>query len=98
MHKNASRFGIRSIGISVTTVAVLLAFALPGQVWADQNESSTKNVTGTVTEIAGNATGGGFSGPAMAIQFDPIVIQQNIQVDTTGNPNNNQTATNVANI
>jgi hypothetical protein len=98
MHKKASRFGVRTIGVSLATLAVVLTFALPGQAWADQNESSTKTITGTVTEIVGNATGGtGIAGPAMAMNT-PIVIQQNIQVDTTGNPNNNQTATNVANV
>ncbi|MGE0059338.1 MAG: hypothetical protein AB7T32_15270 [Dehalococcoidia bacterium] len=98
MHSKASRLSPRTIGGSLAALAVLVALALPGSAWADQTETSTKTINGTVTEIAGDATGSGaIAGPATAINT-PIVIQQNIQVDTTGNANNDQTATNDATV
>jgi hypothetical protein len=97
MFSNMSRLGPRKIGVSLAGFAVVLAFALPGSAWADQNESSTKTITGTANEIIGDASGGETSGPAVALNT-PLVIQQNIQVDTTGNPNNEQNATNTATV
>jgi hypothetical protein len=96
MHSIASRLGPRKIGVSLAGIAVVLALAMPGSAWAEQTESSTQTVTGTVTEIVGDANGdGAIAGPAIAFNT-PIIIQHNVQVDTTGDPDNTQTATNTA--
>jgi hypothetical protein len=97
MFSKASRLGPRRVGVTLGGLAIVAALALPGSAWADQNETSTKTINGTATQIIGDATGGGVAGAAVAINA-PIVIQQNIQVDTTGNTNNNQTATNTATV
>ena len=97
MFSIASRLGPRRVGVTLGGLAVVAALALPGSAWADQHDTSTKTINGTVTQIVGDATGGGVAGPAVAINT-PLVIQQNIQVDTTNNANNNQTATNTATV
>jgi hypothetical protein len=97
MNSKASRFGPRKIGLPFAVLATVLALGLPGQVWADQTESSTETITGTANQIIGDASGNGIAGPAIAFN-NPIVIQHNIQVDTTDNPNNDQNAANDATI
>ena len=87
----------RLIGLGMTLIAMVAALGLPASAFAVAVETNTQSVSSLANQIAGSATSasGGVAVPGAAVAVNvPVVVQGNIQVDTTGNPNNLQTATN----
>lgn len=88
----------RRLAGALVLLTSVLALGLPGSAWAAATESNTQTINSSSISVPGVATSGGggiaVPGVAMAMEMPPIVLQGNIQVDTTGNANNVQDATN----
>lgn len=85
-------------GVLALLATSALALGGSGAAFAAATESSTQTINSIAFTLPGTVTssGGGVAvaGVPMAIAIPPIVVQGNIQVDTTGNTNNVQSATN----
>jgi hypothetical protein len=99
MISKVSRTGGVVAGV-LAALLVMTSMALPTGAWADT--SNTQTVSTSIVQIPGTSTssggGIGIAGPAIALNIPPVVVQQNVQVDVSGNPNNVQHATNNATI
>jgi hypothetical protein len=87
-------------GFVVTALAVLaipVGLGIPAPASAvDINNQSINQMATQIIGMATSSTGGvAVPGPAVAVNV-PVVVQGNIQVDVSGNPNNVQNATNNA--
>ena len=98
MRAQASLITRRRAAGLLLTLALVLGAGIPGSAWAAATQSNTQTVSSSSASIPGvaSSSGGGIAvpGAAVAINIPPIVIQQNMQIDTTGNANNVQTASN----
>lgn len=98
MSRKAPLLTRRRTAGALALLTTVLALGAPGSAWAAATQSNTQTVNSNALSIPGVATSsaGGIAIPgiAMAMDIPPIVVQGNIQVDTTGNANNVQDATN----
>ena len=98
MSRKAPLLSRRRTAGALALLTTVLALGYPGSAWAAATQSDTQTVSSNAISIPGVATSsaGGIAIPGLAIALGipPIVVQGNIQVDTTGNVNNVQDATN----
>src|SRR5688572_30537372 len=94
--KAASFTRKRAAGAFALLATTALALGVPGAAWAVESNTSTVNSSSMSIPGTSSSSGGGIAvpGTATAISTPPIIVQSNVQVDTTGNPNNVQDATN----
>ena len=84
---------------ALTVLAIPAGLGIPAP--ASAVDINNQSITGMATQIIGMATSssGGVAVPGAAVAVNvPVVVQGNIQVDVSGNPNNVQNATNNADI
>jgi hypothetical protein len=96
MERRTSWLAPGKLAVVLLVLAIPLGLSVRSASAVDVNNESISGMANQIVGMATSSSGGvAVPGPAIAVNV-PVVVQGNVQVDTTGNPNNVQNATNDA--